>query len=827
MSISLKKILFAGTALVAMNYAASAYACPPAAQPAGTGTVTIPDDGCNVVEIDHDPQASPAINYDISGWVNIEDDVNITGDITVNEGSVGNLYLLGTTTVDGAVGSSDFSLFSLHLGATSETDVFSSTVNADHIVFGGEGTATFNGDVTGDATFQGNAGTMNLGVNANFTGDIYSGGEGVDGTLNLLGGTQTIAGNLGFDGEDLQPLLSLSVGADGGTATIEGPIAMVQFIDIAGTGTANLPAFTWVENFIFSDNGTANLPLGGEGIGNIYSDGGTVGDGIGNLAITGGEGDTFNWTGSIGSGGEGILNSFEIFGSGKTVDVSGDFISADNMILHGNTLNANTGGEGIFTLAEDQTLTTTVTGVDGSDLLGGNIVTDSTTTTTVATDANVKINFGLSSPDQIAVDDTFTIVAGNSGDIGAANVQDTALVSFSQVEDTDSLIVQIDEIKSIADVAGTANGDALGNLIDGMCYSETGCDNLQDAYNALLSAETAGEVDDILEALGPAGVDGGLGASMLDVDAQVMDLTETEIALLRSGEGATGMAAGATANGASMWGQGYGQMAKQDERNGIKGYDAETFGFAIGADSTNIVNKGVLGIAVNYGQSNINSKNLNTTGADITNRGVYLYGSYDLGQKAFINGQAGYGRNGVKTFRHNAGLNPGDTANADYRSILYSAKLLLGRDYAQKDGLTLTPNVSAAYANLKTDGYTETGTGTLLTVGEENFDSLKLGIGAKAEWNLKDNKGNTMKPSLHVDYDYDALGDNIEATANFVGGGPAFKAMGADPARSEVTLGAGFVYKTTANWDLSANYDYTYKADYAAHAGTLRMTSHF
>jgi outer membrane autotransporter protein len=388
-------------------------------------------------------------------------------------------------------------------------------------------------------------------------------------------------------------------------------------------------------------------------------------------------------------------------------------------------------------------------------------------------------------------------------------------------------VVTLASIKNIADVATGSNGDTIGEAIENLCSSEAGCGDLQDIYDSLLGAETADEVDAILEALNPAGLDGGLTGSVLDVGAQVLDLTDQELLARRSGDELTGMAAGASANGASMWDQFYGQAAQQDTRHGIKGYNSGTMGLAIGADSTDLIKNGVLGLALNYGKSNVNSKNANTTGADIQNYGAYLYGTYNLDQRTFVNGQIGYAYNAIHTYRHNAGITPGDTANASFHSDQYAAKVLLGRDYQKDAGLTLTPNVSLAYTNLSTASYAETGTGTLLTVGSENFDIIKLGAGAKAEWHLEDSLGNQLRPALHADYAYDLTGNNVEETATFAGGGPIFKTTGATPARSEVIAGAGLTYKATGNWDLAANYDYTYKANYAAHAGTLRLTAHF
>src|SRR3990172_6545175 len=119
MSISLKKILLTGTALVAMNYATQAYAA------------TVVVGNLDEVFIETDPDASTAISFTGAegGEATVDDGVNITGKvITANDG-IGVLQLNGTTTVSGNVGTADNAL--------------------NEIIIGGEGapTATFSGAV--------------------------------------------------------------------------------------------------------------------------------------------------------------------------------------------------------------------------------------------------------------------------------------------------------------------------------------------------------------------------------------------------------------------------------------------------------------------------------------------------------------------------------------------------------------------------------------------------------------------------------------------------------------------------------------------------------
>jgi outer membrane autotransporter protein len=170
-------------------------------------------------------------------------------------------------------------------------------------------------------------------------------------------------------------------------------------------------------------------------------------------------------------------------------------------------------------------------------------------------------------------------------------------------------------------------------------------------------------------------------------------------------------------------------------------------------------------------------------------------------------------------------------ADSSTHSDQYDAKVMFGRDYDVDYGTIITPDVSMAYTYLNTQGYTETGSASNLTVASNSQSNLDLGIGAKIAWKLKNPDGSLMKPALHAGYSYAAVDSRIDTTASFTGAIPAndptFVTEGPTPERSRFDVGAGITYMTTANWDLTANYNYEYRTDYTSNTGTLRATAHF
>jgi outer membrane autotransporter protein len=409
----------------------------------------------------------------------------------------------------------------------------------------------------------------------------------------------------------------------------------------------------------------------------------------------------------------------------------------------------------------------------------------------------------------------FTAVLGDNLALAPTNNSELYLVATSTIDTVDGI---------------TQNEINVAAALDAM-DEPVGAEGLQAVLDNIAAADVAGDADaltDTLESVLPT-VDGGAEEGIIDASVDTQGVVETRLASARSGDGTSGMAAGASGNGYSMWLQGYGRSANQDRRDTVDGYDADTWGGAVGIDSTNVISNGVVGVMFNYGTTNVDSKNVNTTSTDIDTFGVNLFASTDLSHSAFLDAQLGYAYNSIESDRHNVNLIAGNTAHADYHSDLWSAKVAVGNDYPVDGNMTLTPIASAAYTYLDNGSYTETGSTANLSVNSDNRSALNLGIGLNAGWNLKGDNGAIVKPALHVGYAYDVIGDRLHDASSFVDD-PAnnvFITEGASVERSSFNVGAGLSYLTTANFDLSANYDYKYKQDYAAHTGILRATGHF
>ncbi len=710
-----------------------------------------------------------------TGEIRLSGAGGLDGDIAGSPDGSGVLNVDATATVNGDAGQLGASLAAIDI-ATGQT-------------------LTVNGDVNAKTTTLHGTGALTLSAtDHDVNGDIVAAADG-DGAIHVLdfAGTTAFDGNIGDDGKHV------------GSLDIAGPAAGLV------TTTGNLYV-----NAITANAADTLQFIGGDQVVSGTITGGTliVGDGAAtpfvtfNGALTGlGSFDVKSQAGAMLAAN--LTTAGALTNNGTLEIGDGKSLTANTMTAGAGTFNFDFGPAQIAAPAQSQiVIVAGPADITGSklDVTVGNGYIPNGTKFKVFDGTGTAL--GVTTAVPIDHDNTFrysfTQVAGNY--VGG-DASDIYIVSRT--------------------VKTTPNNDAAGNAIYEI---GPGVDPAIDAALASLNgATTDAKINDRLESLTP-GVNGAAESGAITFNESVQRITETNLNRRRYASlesGGSGMAAGTLTNGMSTWLQGFGRSATQDRRDGIAGYDADTFGTSLGIDSGNIMPGSVLGLSVSYGKTNANSKNANTTGTDIDSYGANLYSSTDICDAAFVNAQIGYNYNRIKSYRHDVGA-PDLTADAGYHSDQYSAKLALGKDYMTGNtGMILTPSVSAAYLHLKTDGYTEHGTGPVLTVNDQTLNSLKLGVGATAAWSLKSTDGEFLRPSLRAGYSYDTIDDNINATSQFVAGGPAFGTNGAKPARSEMNAGAGLTYVTASNWDVSANYDYTFKQDYDAHTGIVRVTSHF
>ena len=400
------------------------------------------------------------------------------------------------------------------------------------------------------------------------------------------------------------------------------------------------------------------------------------------------------------------------------------------------------------------------------------------------------------------------------------------LVSFTQEANTEDLIVKA-TVATKASAATNTNNAAVGKVFDAI--GTTTDVQLAQIQQNLGAASSQAAVNTILESTTPT-VDNGVAAATVNVSNSSVNMIGTRLAEIRDDKVGTGMFAGNGMYGTQIWGQVFGSSADQDDRDGVAGYDATTYGLAVGIDTADRLEGVTFGIAGSYASTDIFSDNANKTETEIDSWQLTAYGDYDLSKTAFLNAMVGYAYNDIESKRFNVGGVSGLTATGDNDGNQYVARVEVGNDYYMNDmnGMILTPTALVNYIHVTQDSYTETGAGgASMVVNPDDINILELGLGVEASWKKEMSNGGMFEPAVHVGYRYDVIGDEAGATSSFTGGGAAFNTDGFDPSESTFNVGFGATVYNTNNWEFTGGYDFEYKSDYAAHSGLVKAKYKF
>ena len=616
-------------------------------------------------------------------------------------------------------------------------------------------------------------------------------------------------------------LLSNGTGAGLGVA-----VNFANDASLTNTGTiTGQITETGNHNVTFTNAGTmnGNIVLGSSGVSTVNLNSGTA---TGNLT-TGSGADVVNFNGGA------LMGNIDLSGGSNIVNVNSSTSTGGTLLATGGMLTTNIASGSTLTLSSYLPVTSNILQTNLTSNGLNNTIGSIASTGSVLSLAGETVNVNIGTPTILATGASNAVIlaTGNAAETAASNpfaVTDNSLLyNFAVTPGSGASANSMLLTASIApELLVNRNNAPVAQVFLSNLGGSTNPQIVQ-IQNNLLNATSDAQANDILASTLPT-VDGATQRAAFNITDHVQRSVDDHIELLRPSGTTRGMASGDMAPGHSAWVQAYGQTANQGTRGDIAGYNSDAAGGIVGVDAKAMDDRALFGVAVNYGNTNVDSNNINSTKTSLNSYGISLYGNYDLTHGTFLNGQAGYGFNDIDSSRYNVGGPGGFMADSSYHSDQYSAKLLLGQDVGLGHGGKITPNVSAAYTRLNTASYTESGAGGAdLAVNGNAINVLNLGIGADARWDVANADGSHLKPLLHAGYTYDAIGDTVQDTSAFTGGGGEFQTIGASPSRSTGDVGAGLTYTTANNIDLSANYDYQHNAEYNASTGWLRGTVHF
>lgn len=356
--------------------------------------------------------------------------------------------------------------------------------------------------------------------------------------------------------------------------------------------------------------------------------------------------------------------------------------------------------------------------------------------------------------------------------------------------------------------------------------------NVQAATKSFMSvAELLGNTnpnDPVLKALIAAGSDAQAIAKVAkqltpEVNGGAASAANSSISLVnnaistRSNGLRAGQSSGDMLSGTGTWFQILSSEANQDVRSGIEGYDANSRGFALGADHELNENT-VLGVAYSYVKTNVESDGGNKT--DVENNTLTAYGTWTEGN-FFVDGGLSYGKGKNDSKRYIAGT----TAKGSYDSDMIGLNVMGGYGFHFDHNILVEPRVTARYTNLSIDGFTEKGSSAALKTGDQRLEVGEIGAGMRVAGSFDLGKG-TLEPEFKVMAYHDLIADSSSTTSAFTLGGNSFVATGATPTRNSYEVGVGANYKLGAV-TIGGSYERLMKTGFDADAFTASVRYDF
>jgi uncharacterized protein with beta-barrel porin domain len=654
-----------------------------------------------------------------------------------------------------------------------EANAAGNIVNSGTISNTGTGAVLELSGETGHALTIVNSGNITA---ANATTAAIVGGGAAD-TLNWNGGTITGTIDLGQETGD-----TINVGdAAADSITTGGAISNLSHLNV-NNGTFNIAhAITLFnateadENFVVGSSATAKFTDSKTVNAGDIDVNGTLGVAVGKTATLGT--DDTNSTLNVNGGGTISLDLSAFDGTTQPTTTMGYVDHATN-------------GTNTLAFAAGTGVTLNVTGA--SSFIKAGTITDAILSDTI-TIGGVTLEgneSSLSCSDNVYAISCSINAAGSDGDEIAITIARTGYQNSTS----------------------SVNGSAVGTALETIgTTSNTGITSIQAALDGMTSAR---QVELALETLDPE-MSGAINAAAVSAAEAGFGVVGNRLDQL-AGISGTGVAAGGMSYNHGVWGEVFGTAADQGLRDGVRGYQAETVGFGIGAD-TELSEETKVGASFAYASTDADSANGNT---DIDSYQFSAYGTRDYG-KWYADALAGFTFNKFDTTRNIVVGAVSNQANGDFDGQQYTLKVGGGYKLDVDGGLNVTPVASLKYNYLKLDDYTETGVGAL-NVDNDDIHSLKSDIGVKLNYPIVDGSM-TYIPEISTSWSYDFIGDEQEATNNFVGAASTlFTTKGADVAQHQFNVGLGLDVLAQDNVTVSFDYDWASKEDYNSHSGAVK-----
>jgi outer membrane autotransporter protein len=353
----------------------------------------------------------------------------------------------------------------------------------------------------------------------------------------------------------------------------------------------------------------------------------------------------------------------------------------------------------------------------------------------------------------------------------------------------------LDAVNSTGSRAAAGAAGVLDRLLAGALPSDADMDNVIAALGKLPDARTVSDAVSQTAPLLAANQSLAIASVMHGIDRIVV--SRQELARGRS-------------SGDAFWGdrnfwlKPFGSRADQGDRNGVSGFNADSYGIILGAEVEPSA-RDRIGLAAAYVRSDVDG---NSQAASQSSRvrsyQVTVYGTHRIGDATDLDFRADVGRHDTDAERAIPFM--GRVARADYHNWSAHLGAAVSRLLSLDPRTAFTPSLRADYSIIADDSYRETGAGSLnLDVNTGTARELILGVDGKLTHALSDN----ASISANLGVGYDVLDKTGSVTSTFAGvPGSGFQTRGIDPKPWIARGGFGFTSRASDTIEFSARYDF-------------------
>lgn len=443
--------------------------------------------------------------------------------------------------------------------------------------------------------------------------------------------------------------------------------------------------------------------------------------------------------------------------------------------------NFNQTSTGILGVAADSTYSTLA--VSGSADLGGTVAVD--------------VKAGYSGADLT----NLLTATGGVTDSGLKVVDNSLQYAFSAQfrNNAVDLVVRDTGMTTISAAVSSSNPGAVGSAAvwDSLLASGTDSPELNRALNSIVASRDVGEVGSQVAQTLPLLTGNSLSLAR-DTMGSVNAVVQSRLGMAR------GMSSGdAFLGDRHLWLKPFTTHARQDSRNGVNGYRANTNGIVGGLDGS-LSTDTDLGLAFAYSKTDVSSQfGGPTQGANVSSYQLIFYGRQALDRLSDLSFQIDGGqlRNDVYRQISSVGL----VANSDYTSKTAHAGIAIDRRFELAHKSIFSPSVRLDYTWIKDQAYREKGAGGLdLLVKSRSSDALVLGF----EGAVSHAFSNQLKATAKLGASYDLYNRDASIASAYAGAPEAiFVTYGIRQSAWSLRAGAGLTYTIKSGTEITGRYD--------------------